>query len=245
MQLVLVRHGESTWNKENKFTGWTDVDLTETGINEAKQAAQSLLSNNYNFNVCYTSYLKRAINTEKIILEKMNLDIPVIKSWKLNERHYGNLQGLNKKETAEKYGEEQVHIWRRSYNVKPPLLDENDKRNPKYDELYKDIKEELPLGESLEDTVKRVIPYYEKNILKDMKDGKKVLVVAHGNSLRALVKYIENISDTEIAELNIPTGVPLVYELDEKGKYISKKYLISEDDLNKKINQIKNQGKSN
>ena len=172
----------------------------------------------------------------------MNLDIPVIKSWKLNERHYGALQGLNKSETAEKYGEEQVHIWRRSFDVVPPLLDETDKRNPKFDDTYKDVNENLPLGESLKDTIKRVIPYYEGNILKDMKAGKKVLIVAHGNSLRALVKYIENISDEEIAELNIPTGIPLVYELDENGKYISKEYIGSLEDINKKINEVKNQG---
>lgn len=242
MQLVLVRHGESIWNKENKFTGWTDVELSSKGIEEAKNAGKNLKEKNFNFDICYTSYLKRAINTEKLLLNEMNLDIPVIKSWKLNERHYGALQGLNKSETAEKYGEEQVHIWRRSFDVVPPLLDETDKRNPKFDDTYKDVNENLPLGESLKDTIKRVIPYYEGNILKDMKAGKKVLIVAHGNSLRALVKYIENISDEEIAELNIPTGIPLVYELDENGKYISKEYIGSLEDVNKKINEVKNQG---
>lgn len=245
MQLVLVRHGESIWNKENKFTGWTDVDLSELGRVEAKNAGQSLKERNYNFDICYTSYLKRAINTEELLLNEMGLNIPVVKSWKLNERHYGALQGLNKSETAEKYGEEQVHIWRRSFDIAPPLLDENDERNPKFDETYINVNENLPLGESLKDTIKRVIPYYEENILKDMKNGKKVLVVAHGNSLRALVKYIENISDEEIAELNIPTGVPLVYELDENGSYISKEYIGNQEEIDNKINQVKNQGNKN
>ena len=245
MKLVLVRHGESTWNKENKFTGWTDVDLSELGRIEAKKAGQSLKERNYNFDICYTSYLKRAINTEELLLNEMGLNIPVVKSWKLNERHYGALQGLNKSETAEKYGEEQVHIWRRSFDIAPPLLDENDERNPKFDETYINVNENLPLGESLKDTIKRVIPYYEENILKDMKNGKKVLVVAHGNSLRALVKYIENISDEEIAELNIPTGVPLVYELDENGNYINKEYIGNQEEIDNKINQVKNQGNKN
>ncbi len=245
MKLILVRHGESTWNKENRFCGWTDVDLTETGIMEAKSAGKVLKDLGYSFDVCYTSILKRAIHTEEIILNEMELDIPVIKSWKLNERHYGALQGLNKSETALKYGEEQVHIWRRSFDVKPPLLDETDERNPKNQELFKDINEELPLGESLLDTIERVIPYYNEYILKDIKEGKRVIIVAHGNSLRALVKYLENISDEEIAGLNIPTGVPLMYELDNTYKVINKEYLGNKEEIENKINKVINQGKKN
>lgn len=225
--LVLVRHGESIWNLENRFTGWTDVDLSERGKEEAKQAAQFLIEEGYTFDVAYTSVLKRAIRTLWIILDEMDLMwIPVYRSWRLNERHYGALQGLDKAETAALHGEEQVHIWRRSYDVPPPPLTEDDPRYPGRDRRYAELsQEELPLTESLKDTVKRMLPYWHETIAPVVKAGKRVLIVAHGNSLRALVKYLDNISDQEITELNIPTGSPLVYELDDDLKPIRHYYL--------------------
>jgi len=231
MTLVLLRHGESEWNKLNLFTGWTDVDLSDTGREEAATAGKLLKDEGFTFDVCYTSYLKRAIHTLDIVLDEMDLEwLPVNKSWKLNERHYGALQGLNKKETAEKYGEEQVKIWRRSYDVPPPALDPDDERNPANQEMYKGIPaEELPLTECLKDTVARVVPYFEEEIKPKMLAGEKVIIVAHGNSLRGMVKYLEGISDKDIVEVNIPNGVPLVYEFDSNFNVISKRYLGEQD----------------
>jgi 2,3-bisphosphoglycerate-dependent phosphoglycerate mutase len=231
MTLVLLRHGESEWNKQNLFTGWTDVDLSDNGRVEAAEAGRLLKEEGFDFDICYTSYLKRAIHTLDIVLDEMDLEwLPVVKSWKLNERHYGALQGLNKQETAEKYGEEQVKIWRRSYDVPPPALDPSDERNPANQEQYKDIPaDQLPLTECLKDTVARVIPYFEEEIKPKMLAGEKVIIVAHGNSLRGLVKYLENISDKDIVEVNIPNGVPLVYEFDKDFNVISKRYLGEQD----------------
>ena len=245
MKLVLIRHGESEWNKLNLFTGWTDVGLSEKGIIEANEAGFLLKENNFDFDVCYCSYLKRAINTLNIVLERMDRQwLPVIKTWKLNERHYGALQGLNKAETAEKYGEEQVKLWRRSFDVPPPALDKDDKRCPHNQAPYRNIdKNELPYNESLKDTIERVIPYYEEVIKKDMLDGKRVLITAHGNSLRALVKYLDNLTDEEIISVNIPTGIPLVYEFDDNFKVTNKYYLGNQDEINAKINSVANQAK--
>ncbi len=244
MKLVLVRHGESEWNKLNLFTGWTDVDLSEKGVDEAKEGGKNLLKEGFDFDICYTSYLMRAIHTLNYILKEMNREwLPVIKTWKLNERHYGALQGLNKSETAEKYGEEQVKIWRRSFDIAPPILEKEDKRCPYLQEQYRGIpKEELPFTESLKDTIARVVPYFEENIKKQMLDGKRILITAHGNSLRALVKYFEGLSDEEIISVNIPTGVPLVYEFDSDFKIISKKYLGDQEKINAKINAVAAQG---
>lgn len=245
MKLVLIRHGESEWNKLNLFTGWTDVGLSEKGIIEANEAGFLLKENNFDFDVCYCSYLKRAINTLNIVLERMDRQwLPVIKTWKLNERHYGALQGLNKAETTEKYGEEQVKLWRRSFDVPPPALDKDDKRCPHNQAPYRNVdKSELPYNESLKDTIERVIPYYEEVIKKDMLDGKRVLITAHGNSLRALVKYLDNLTDEEIISVNIPTGIPLVYEFDDNFKVINKYYLGNQDEINAKINSVANQAK--
>ena len=215
MKLVLVRHGESDWNKLNLFTGWTDVDLSQTGHREAIQAGTILKNEGYEFDVCYTSYLKRAIHTLNHILDEMDLCwLPVNKSWKLNERHYGALQGLNKAETAEKYGEEQVKIWRRSFDVLPPALNINDKRSAQKQAMYRNIDSALlPAGESLKTTIERVIPYFNETVKKDMQAGKRALIVAHGNSLRALVKYFDKLSNEAIMNINIPTGIPLVLSL--------------------------------
>lgn len=245
MKLVLIRHGESEWNKLNLFTGWTDVGLSEKGIIEANEAGFLLKENNFDFDVCYCSYLKRAINTLNIVLERMDRQwLPVIKTWKLNERHYGALQGLNKAETAEKYGEEQVKLWRRSFDVPPPALDKDDKRCPHNQAPYRNVdKSELPYNESLKDTIERVIPYYEEVIKKDMLDGKRVLITAHGNSLRALVKYLDNLTDEEIISVNIPTGIPLVYEFDDNFKVTNKYYLGNQDEINAKINSVANRAK--
>ena len=222
MKLVLVRHGESDWNKLNLFTGWTDVDLSQTGHREAIQAGTILKNEGYEFDVCYTSYLKRAIHTLNHILDEMDLCwLPVNKSWKLNERHYGALQGLNKAETAEKYGEEQVKIWRRSFDVLPPALNINDKRSAQKQAMYRNIDSALlPAGESLKTTIERVIPYFNETVKKDMQAGKRALIVAHGNSLRALVKYFDKLSNEAIMNINIPTGIPLVYEFDDEFKVI-------------------------
>ena len=245
MKLVLIRHGESEWNKLNLFTGWTDVDLSEKGHEEAKNAGRLLKAEGYDFDVCYTSILKRAIHTLNHVLDEMDrVWLPVIKSYKLNERHYGALQGLNKAETAEKYGEKQVKIWRRSFDVKPPALELTDERAPQNQAMFRDIpKEELPLNESLETTIERVIPYFENVIKEDMKAGKRVLIAAHGNSLRALVKYFDNLSDEEIIGVNIPTGSPLVYEFDEDFKVVKHYYLgMSEEELKAKMDAVAKQG---
>ena len=244
MKLVLIRHGESEWNKANLFTGWTDVELSDKGREEAKEAGRVMKAAGYDFDVCYTSYLKRAIHTLNFALDEMDRAwLPVIKTWKLNERHYGALQGLNKSETAEKYGEDQVKIWRRSFNVAPPALEADDERNPALQEQYRNEKnEKLPLNESLEDTIARVVPYFENVIAKDMKAGKRVIIAAHGNSLRALVKYFENMSEDEILEVNIPTGVPLVYEFDDNMKFVKKEYLGDPEVIAAKMNAVAKQG---
>lgn len=245
MKLVLIRHGESVWNKENLFTGWTDVDLSDTGRKEASEAGRILKAEGFDFDICYTSYLKRAIHTLNLVLESMDREwLPVFKTWKLNERHYGALQGFNKSETAEKYGEEQVRQWRRSYSIRPPALDEKDERNPTFSPMFRDVdKDLLPLTECLADTVDRVVPFYLSEIVPKMKDGKRILIAAHGNSLRALVKYIEGISDDDIVGVNIPTGVPLVYEFDDDLKLISKGYLGDQDAVNAKMTSVADQGK--
>lgn len=243
IKLVLIRHGESEWNKLNLFTGWTDVELSEKGVEEAKNGGKLLKEGGYSFDVCYTSYLKRAIHTAWHVLDGVDEDyIPVIKDWHLNERHYGALQGLNKAETAAKYGAEQVHQWRRSFDIAPPELEADDPRNPANQVRYKGVDSKvLPLHESLKDTIARVVPYYNEVIVPEIKAGKKVLIAAHGNSLRALVKYLDNISDADIAGLNIPTGVPLVYELDEDLKPIKHYYLGDQEKIAAKINAVKNQ----
>lgn len=227
MKLVLVRHGQSVWNLENRFTGWTDVELSNNGIKEAKEAGKLLKENEFTFDVAYTSVLKRANETLNIILKELGEEnIPIHYSWKLNERHYGALQGLNKDDTRKKYGDEQVKIWRRSAFVKPPLLNEEDDRYPGMDDKYKDLKKsELPLGECLMDTLKRVIDYYETEIKKSLLRGQNVIISAHGNSLRALIKYLEDISDDDIMNVEIPTGKPYVYELDDNLNIINKYYL--------------------
>lgn len=244
MRLVIIRHGESEWNKLNLFTGWSDVDLSPEGKKEAILAGKALKEEEIDFDVCYTSYLKRAIHTLNLVLEEMNRDwLPVVKSYKLNERHYGALQGLNKAETAKKYGEKQVKIWRRSFSVRPPVLDETSNQNPKKQVQYSGInRHELPLCESLEDTINRVVPYFNNVIKKDMLSGKRVLIVAHGNSIRSLVKYFENLSEEEILEVNIPTGIPLVYEVDDDFRVIEKHYLGDEEEIAKKTNSVLNQG---
>jgi 2,3-bisphosphoglycerate-dependent phosphoglycerate mutase len=225
--LVLLRHGQSTWNLENRFTGWTDVDLSEQGLVEAHHAGQQLAAARFNFDVAFTSVLKRAIRTLWIVLDEMDLMwIPVMRHWRLNERHYGALQGLNKAETAEKYGTEQVYLWRRSYGVPPPALSLDDPRHPRFDRRYARLDPtQLPATESLADTLNRVMPFWHDTIVPQLRRGTKVLIVAHGNSLRALVKHLDHISDDEIPALNIPTGIPLVYELDENLMVLSHHYL--------------------
>jgi 2,3-bisphosphoglycerate-dependent phosphoglycerate mutase len=215
--LVLLRHGESTWNKENRFTGWTDVDLSPKGIEEARAAGRQLLADGYRFDVAYTSVLKRAIRTLWLVEDEMDLMwIPVYKTWKLNERHYGALQGLNKLETVQKHGDAQVKIWRRSYDIRPPALSSDDPRSPRQDPRYADLRpEKLPLTECLKDTVERVLPYWNDVIAPVVRTGKRAIIASHGNSLRALVKYLDKVSDNDIVELNIPTGIPLVYELND------------------------------
>ncbi len=227
IKLVLVRHGQSMWNLENKFTGWTDVELSEQGIQEAKEAGKVLKENGFNFDIAYTSVLKRANETLNYILEELDQkDIPVKRCWKLNERHYGALQGLNKEETKQKYGENQVLLWRRSIDVKPPELSEDDERYPGNDSKYINLtKEELPTTENLLDTIKRVVEYWNSDIKKDIERGKRVIIVAHGNSLRGLIKYLDNISDEEIIELELQTGNPICYELDDNLKPIRHYYL--------------------
>jgi 2,3-bisphosphoglycerate-dependent phosphoglycerate mutase len=246
MKLVLVRHGESTWNKENRFTGWTDVDLSEKGLQEAHKAGQTLKEQGYTFDVAYTSVLKRAIRTLWTVMDEMDLMwIPVYRSWRLNERHYGALQGLNKAEMAAKFGEQQVFIWRRSYDIQPPALTADDPRYPGRDPRYKDLtSKELPLTESLKDTVARFMPYWHETLAPAVKSGKQVIIAAHGNSLRALVKYLDNIPESEIPGLNIPTGIPLVYELDNNLKPIKHYYLGNPEEVEKAQEAVAKQGKA-
>ncbi|MDF2880541.1 MAG: hypothetical protein K0R54_1098 [Clostridiaceae bacterium] len=245
-KVVFLRHGESLWNKENKFTGWADVELSQKGIEEAKRAGQILKEEGYTFDVGFTSVLRRSIKTLWYVLDELELLwIPVERSWRLNERHYGALQGLNKAETAAKYGQDQVQKWRRDSNVFPPALDKNDKRYPGFDIRYKDLnEEEIPLTENLNDTIKRVIPYWNEIIAPTIKLNKKVIIAAHGNSLRALVKYLDNLSNEEVSNLNIPTGTPLVYELDDNLKPIRHYYLGNQTEIAKAQQAVANQGKA-
>jgi len=241
-KLVLLRHGESLWNKENRFTGWTDIDLSKKGIREAKKAGQILKKKAYAFDIAFTSVLKRSIRTLWIVLDEMDLMwIPVLKSWRLNEKHYGALQGCNKKEKAKQVGEEQVFRWRRVYDCRPPALDKSDKRHPSHDRRYEGIKD-IPSTECLKDTVTRVLPYWKKSIVPEIKKGKRILISAHGNSLRALVKYLDNIPDEEIPNLNIPTGIPLVYELDKRLRPIRHYYLGDAKTIREAMNRVKDQG---
>ena len=244
MELVLIRHGQSTWNRENRFTGWTDVDLTEQGRAEAKQAGALIKEAGLSFDIAYTSVLKRAIRTLWIALDELDLMwLPVENSWRLNERHYGALQGLNKAETAAKFGEEQVKIWRRSYDIPPPPLERTDPQYPANDARYRGLTEnELPLTECLKDTVDRFLPYWRGTIVPAIESGRKVLIAAHGNSLRALVKHLDNVSEQEIVELNIPTGVPLVYELDESLKPIKHYFLGDPVAIARAMDDVANQG---
>lgn len=245
-KLVLVRHGESEWNKLNLFTGWTDVDLSEKGHAEAIEGGRLLKAEGYDFDICYTSYLKRAIHTLQHILDEMDRNwLPVVKAWQLNERHYGALQGLNKSETAEKYGEEQVKIWRRSFDITPPALEPTDERAPVNQEMFRTVdKKDLPLTESLAITIERAVPYFNEVIKKDMEAGKRVIIAAHGNSLRALVKYFDDISEEDIIGVNIPTGVPLVYEFDDNFKAVNHYYLGDQEALKAKMDAVANQGKA-
>ncbi len=245
-KVVLVRHGESVWNKENRFTGWTDVDLSEKGLLEAAKGGEVLKKEGYVFDVAYTSVLKRAIRTLWTILDKMDLMwIPVHHTWRLNERHYGALQGLNKSETAAKFSEEQVLVWRRSYDVPPPALTKDDQRFPGTDPRYQDMNaSDLPLTECLKDTVARFLPYWHETIAPAITSGKKVIIAAHGNSLRALVKYLDNVSEEEIVKLNIPTGIPLVYELDKDLKPVTHYYLGDPEEVKKAMEAVASQGKA-
>ncbi len=244
--LVLIRHGESTWNQENRFTGWQDVDLADKGRQEALRAGQVLRQKSILFDTVYTSVLKRAIKTMNIALEEMDqLWLPVHKDWRLNERHYGQLQGLNKAETAAKHGEAQVKVWRRSYDTPPPLMDNDDPRHPKNDPRYKNVPmRDLPLGESLKDTVERFLPLWNEKILPDLKFGKNILIVAHGNSLRALIQNFEKISSADIMELNMPTGIPLMYELSNDLKILKKEFLGDADEVKKAMDSVAGQGKA-
>jgi 2,3-bisphosphoglycerate-dependent phosphoglycerate mutase len=246
-KIVLLRHGQSIWNLENRYTGWTDVGLTEQGIAEAHTAGQLLRDNKYEFDLAFTSVLRRAIKTLWIVMEEMGLEwIPVINAWQLNERHYGALQGLNKAETAKEYGEAQVKLWRRSYDVPPPPLEWDDPRHPRFDLRYADLKkEQLPSAESLKITLERVLPYWHGTLEPVIKTGKRLIIAAHGNSLRAMVKYLDNISDLEIPELNIPTGIPLVYELNEDLKPVTHYYLADEETVRKAAEAVAAQGKVN
>lgn len=246
MKIVLIRHGESEWNKLNLFTGWMDVDLTEKGVEEAKQAGERLAQAGYDFDICYTSYLKRAINTLHLVLGQMDrLWLPVIKNWRLNERHYGALQGLNKIETVAKYGETQVQLWRRSFDTLPPSLAADDERAPSGQVMYRgENAADLPLAESLKETIARAVPYFESEIKPKILAGERVLIVAHGNSIRALIKYFEQLSDEEIMTVEIPTGVPLVYEFDESFKVVNKQFLASAEELEARIKVVKNQTKA-
>jgi 2,3-bisphosphoglycerate-dependent phosphoglycerate mutase len=243
-RLVLLRHGESTWNKENLFTGWTDVDLSEKGLREAKDGGRLLKEGGYVFDIAFTSVLKRAIRTLWLVMDEMDLMwIPVIRDWRLNERHYGALQGLNKAETAEKFGEEQVKIWRRSYHIRPPALEEADPRNPAKDPRYGQLeKEQIPLTECLKDTVERFLPCWHQVIAPTIRSGKRVVIAAHGNSLRALVKYLDKIPDEVIPGLNIPTGIPLVYELDQELTPLRNYYLGDPEKVKQAMESVVKQG---
>ncbi len=245
-KVVLLRHGESEWNLSNRFTGWTDVDLTEKGIKEATDAGKTLKEQGFTFDIAYTSVLKRALRTLWITLDQMDLLwIPFVKSWRLNERHYGALQGLNKAETAAEHGEEKVLIWRRSYDIPPPPLEKSDDRYPGKDPRYADLDEKnIPTTECLKDTVERFLPFWHDIIAPSIKEGKKVLIAAHGNSLRALVKYLDELSEEEVIKLNIPTGLPLVYELDENLKPIKSYYIGDEEEVRKAMEAVANQGKA-
>ena len=245
-KLVLLRHGESTWNKENRFTGWTDVDLTEQGRQEAKAAGQVLKKDGYSFDLAYCSVMKRALRTLWIVLDELDeLWIPVEKTWRLNERHYGGLQGLNKSETAAQYGEDQVLVWRRSYDIPPPPLEKSDERYPGHDPRYRDVPAaDLPLTECLKDTVDRFLPYWHEVIAPRVKAGKKVVIAAHGNSLRALVKYLDDLSEEEVLKLNIPTGIPLVYELDDQLQPIKRYYLGDQEAIAAATAAVASQGKA-
>lgn len=245
-KLVLLRHGESTWNKENRFTGWTDVDLSEKGYEEAREAARLLKEAGFKFDVAHTSLLTRANRTLNMVLDGLDqLWLPVMKSWRLNERHYGALQGLNKAETAAKHGDKQVLIWRRSYDIPPPPLEMNDERHPRFDPRYKDVPAaDLPQTEALKNTVERFVPYWKDAIVPDLKAGKSVIIAAHGNSIRALLKYLENIPEDEIVELNIPTAVPLVYELTDDLKPIRRYYLGNQAEIEAKMAAVAAQGKA-
>ena len=245
-RIVLLRHGESIWNQENRFTGWYDVDLAEKGMTEAREAGRLMKEQGFTFDRAYTSVLKRAIRTLWLALDQMGLLwIPVTKSWRLNERHYGALQGLNKAETAAKFGDEQVLVWRRSYDIPPPALEKGDSRYPGQDPRYAGLAEtDLPLTECLKDTVNRFLPYWHDTIAPQVKAGKNVIVTAHGNSLRALVKYLDNVSDQDIVGLNIPTGIPLVYELTDELKPIRHYYLGDPDAIAKAQQAVANQGKA-
>lgn len=246
MTLVILRHGESVWNKENLFTGWTDVDLSDTGREEAAQSGQALAAEGLDFDLCFTSYLKRAIYTLDIVLKEIDRSwLPIVKGWQLNERHYGALQGLNKAETAEKYGEEQVKIWRRSYDTRPPALEEGDERDAHLQPAYRNVDPaDIPMTECLKDTVARTWPYFESEILPQMQAGKRVLIVAHGNSLRSLVMQFEKLSEDEVVELNIPTGIPLVYEFDQNMNVLDKRYIGDPAVIEAKVDQVANQGKA-
>lgn len=245
-KIVLLRHGQSTWNLENRFTGWTDVDLSDQGRAEAAAAGKLLREEGFEFDLVYTSVLKRAIRTMWLALDELDqMWLPVIRDWRLNERHYGGLQGLNKAETAEKHGEEQVKIWRRAFDIAPPPLEESDDRYPGHDRRYAGLsKEELPLTESLKDTIARFVPYWNDVIAPQVKSGRRVLIVAHGNSLRALVKHLDNISDADIINLNIPTGIPLMYELDDNLKPLASRYLGDPEAARKAAEAVANQGKA-
>ncbi len=246
MKLILLRHGESQWNLENRFTGWKDVSLTELGEKEAEFAGEKIQSLNISIDSFYTSLLKRATHTSQIVAKSIDYKLDKIQyNWRLNERHYGNLEGLNKSETASKYGEDQVHIWRRSFDIAPPQLDINDPRHPKFNKLFKSIKDKLPVGESLKDVIERIDPFwkfYNENILKKFENN---LIIAHSNSLRAIIKMIEKLSNEEIISVNIPTGVPLVYDLSDNLEVLNKKFLISDKELKKLQSKIVNQGKAN
>ncbi len=244
-RLVLLRHGESAWNKENRFTGWTDIDLSERGIREATDAGKTLKKEGFHFKIAYTSYLTRAIRTLWLSLEQMDLIwIPVFKTWRLNEKHYGSLQGLNKSEMAEKYGDQQVLIWRRSYDIPPPPLEENDPRHSRFDLRYQDLKpSEIPSTESLKETVERIVPYWKSEMSGKLREHGEVLVAAHGNSLRGIVKYLKSIPDKDIVELNLPTGIPYVFEFDDDLN-LKKDYFIGDPELIKKLmEEVANQGK--
>ena len=244
-KVVLIRHGQSTWNNENKFTGWTDVDLTAQGEQEAAKAGKLLKEKGFSFDKAYTSYLKRAVKTLNIILDEMDLDwIPVEKTWRLNEKHYGMLQGLDKAETAKKYGDDQVLIWRRSYDIPPAALEEKDERSPYMEERYKKVdRKDLPLTESLKDTVDRILPYWENEILASLKDNDEIIVAAHGNSLRGIVKYLKNISEKDILTFNIPTGIPYVFEFDKDLNVVKDYFLGDPEEIKKLMDAVANQAK--